>query len=105
MNNDEIKFNIIASGQKVYLRDRYPSDSSIYLKWLMKGEWREYDAPWENINSPDTEEKKDAILNKFLEDCKKEPPQPRSKAIITTTENKPIGFANRYKRGKLFPDT
>jgi len=105
MNKNEIEINIIASGHLVNLRDRYPSDSSIYLKWLMKGEWREYDAPWENIDAPDTEEKKDIILNRFLEDCKKDQPVPRSKAIITTTVNKPIGWLNRYKRGELFPDT
>jgi len=103
MNKDDI--NIIATGRKVYLRDRNPSDANIYLKWQMRGEWREYDAPWENINTPYSDEKKDEILHKFLEDCKKDPPEPRTRAIITTTANKPIGLVNRYKRGKHFPDT
>ena len=105
MNNDEIKFNVIASGQKVYLRDRHPSDANKYVKWFTNGDWKEYDAPWENIDTPDTYEKKDIILNRFLEDCKKDLPQPRSNAIITTTENKPLGWVNRYKRGEHFPDT
>lgn len=99
--NDDIKYNIIASGLKVYLRDRHPSDATIYVNWFMNGEWKEYDAPWENINIPE----QDIILNKFLEDCKKDPPQPRTTAIITTTENKPLGWVNRYKRGEHFPDT
>ena len=97
--------NIIASGQKVYLRDRHPSDSNIYLNWLTNGEWKEYDAPWENIDSPDTEEKKNIIIQRYLEDCKNDPPQPRTKAIVTTTENKPLGWVNRYIRGEHFPDT
>ncbi|MBL7127430.1 MAG: GNAT family N-acetyltransferase [Ignavibacteria bacterium] len=105
MDKDETRMNIIASGEKVYLRDRHPSDAKIYVNWFVNGEWKEYDAPWENIDTPDTEEKKDIILHRFLEDCKKDLPMPRTKAIITTTENKPLGWVNRYKRGEHFPDT
>jgi RimJ/RimL family protein N-acetyltransferase len=42
---------IIASGERVILRDRLSSDLDSYFRWQTSGEWRLYDAPWEGVRT------------------------------------------------------
>jgi RimJ/RimL family protein N-acetyltransferase len=93
---------IIASGERVVLRDRQTSDVESYLRWQTHGEWRLYDAPWENEDVPRTAEEEEAFRERFLEKCRQELPMPRKWAMIATLEGEPLGWVNRYG-DKSFP--
>ncbi len=98
------KKNIIASGDRVILRDRLPSDVDRFIHWQTHGEWREYDAPWEGIRTTMMEEEKEKSRKRFLEKCKQDLPAPRSRATISTKDDKPLGWVIRYAN-ECFPDT
>jgi len=91
---------IITSGSLAILRDALLSDVDSYISWMKHGEWQLYDAPWENRHLPRNEHDIHILFterfmhNLFL---------PRSRAIITTADNKPLGWVNRYM-DKRFPD-
>jgi RimJ/RimL family protein N-acetyltransferase len=87
---------IIASGKRVVLRDRLPSDVECYLRWQTRGEWRLYDAPWENEDVPRTAEEEEAFRERFLEKCRRELSVPRRRATIARLEGEPLGWVNRY---------
>lgn len=87
---------IIASGKRVILRDRLPSDVGSYLHWQTHGEWRLYDAPWENEDVPRTAEEEDVFRERFLEKCRQEPSAPRKRATVATLKGEPLGWVNRY---------
>jgi len=86
---------VIASGERVILRDRQPSDVESYLRWQAHGEWRLYDAPWENEHVPTTAEEEEAFRARFLEKCR-ELSVPRKRATIATLEGEPLGWVNCY---------
>lgn len=92
---------LIASGDKVSLRDGLPSDVDSYVRWMSEGEWRKYDAPWETLRRSRNEEE---IRRRFLERLIEDLPSPRSSAYIATRESKPFGWVNRYGE-KRFPST
>ena len=83
--------NVVASGVWVILRDYVPSDVESHLRWQTTGEWRLYDAPWEDVHVPTTVEEEEAFRARFLEKCRQEPPVPRKRATIVTLEGKPLG--------------
>lgn len=87
---------IIASGKRVILRDRLPSDVESYLRWQTHGEWRLYDAPWENEDVPRTVEEEESFRERFLDKCQRELSVPRRRATIITLEGEPLGWVNRY---------
>ena len=87
---------IITSGRRVILRDRLPSDVESYLRWQTHGEWRLYDAPWENEHVPTTAEEEEAFCVRFLEKCRQEHSVPRKWAMIATLEGEPLGWVSRY---------
>ena len=93
----------IVSGKRVILRDRQPSDVESYLHWQTHGEWRLYDAPWENEQVPRTDEEEEAFRERFLEKCRQELPVPRKRATIVTLEGELLGWVNRYGNER-FPD-
>jgi RimJ/RimL family protein N-acetyltransferase len=93
----------IASGERVILRDRLPSDVESYLRWQTSGEWRLVDAPWENEYVPTTAEEGEAFRARFLEKCRRELSVPRKRATIATLEGEPLGWVNRYANER-FPD-
>jgi RimJ/RimL family protein N-acetyltransferase len=86
---------VIASGQSVILRDGELPDMEDYVRWMKRGEWMEFDAPWETDwqSIPDEEIKKN-YTERFLRDLS----VPRRRAIICTKkgQGKPIGWVNRY---------
>lgn len=86
----------IASGERVVLRDRLPSDVESYLRWQTHGEWRLYDAPWENEDVPRTAEEEEAFRVRFLEKCQQALSVPRKRATVATLKGEPLGWVNRY---------
>jgi RimJ/RimL family protein N-acetyltransferase len=86
----------MASGKRVILRDRLPSDVDSYLLWQTHGEWRLYDAPWESEDVPRTAEEEEAFRERFLDKCQRELSVPRRRATIATLEGVPLGWVNRY---------
>jgi RimJ/RimL family protein N-acetyltransferase len=74
-----------------------------YLHWQAHGEWRQYDAPWENEDMPRTAGEEEAFRARFLAKCRQELPMPRRRATIATLEGEPLGWVNRYGNER-FPD-
>jgi RimJ/RimL family protein N-acetyltransferase/uncharacterized damage-inducible protein DinB len=90
---------VIASGPRVLLRDRDPADVENYVRWQTTGEWREYDAPWEQGPPLETEEQKAGLRRRFLHVCAEPAPHFRESALISTTEGRALGWLNRYGGG------
>ena len=90
---------VIASGSRLLLRDRVPGDVESYVRWRTTGEWREYDAPWEQGPPLETEEQKEGLRRRFLHTCAEPVPDFRQSALIATTEGRPLGWVNRYGGG------
>ena len=88
--------NIVASGDRVSLRDCVPSDVDSCIRWQTRGEWRMYDAPWEVGYTSMTAEEEEAFRARFLEKCQQELPVPRKRATIVTLEGEPLGWVSRY---------
>ena len=84
---------VIASGKKTILRDGLLSDIDDYVHWMKRGEWMQFDAPWENdpLSMTDAE-----IRTKFAERFLHEPSIPRRIAMIASKEKKAMGWVNRY---------
>ncbi|MEW5719760.1 MAG: GNAT family protein [Chloroflexota bacterium] len=95
---------VLASNQTFILRDHRPSDADAHIRWLTHGEWRQYDAPWEDAGTVYTPEILERHRQKFLEACAQELPTPRQRAIIATQDNTPIGRVTRYAQER-FPQT
>ena len=87
---------VLARGEKVLLRDPVPSDAGAYVHWMSHGEWRSFDAPWENEGGPITDAKAAELTQRFLAMCGEKPPHPRVRPFITTRDNLPIGWVSRY---------
>lgn len=100
MNNEDTRMFVIGAGHRIILRDGVPADVNDYINWMTDGEWMKYDAPWEISRTSRTEEE---IRKSFLEKFVKNLSSPRSRAIITTKENKSLGWVNRYG-DKRFPN-
>jgi RimJ/RimL family protein N-acetyltransferase len=90
---------MIASGQRVVLRDGLSSDVDDYLRWMRRGEWLRFDAPWENEPAMTDDEIRTHFTKRFLND----PSTPRWIALIVTKEERALGWVNRYG-DKRFPD-
>ena len=86
----------IASGQSIILRDRLASDAEHHMRWLSEGQWQLYDAPWEAVQPPRTEEERERFRTRFLKSCGESQESPRKRATIATHEGKPLGWVNRY---------
>ncbi|MFW6041065.1 MAG: GNAT family N-acetyltransferase [Thermoplasmatota archaeon] len=88
----------ICEEKLIILRDAVPSDLNHYLSWMKKGEWREYDAPWE-LKSQDISDLKIKELFEKLFLGKKE--KPRKRAIISTKKGRPLGWVTRYSHERF----
>lgn len=86
----------IARGERVLLRDPIPSDAIAYVHWMGHGEWRSFDAPWEDDGGPVTAARAAELKRHFVEMCAQEPPHPRVRPFIATRDNLPIGWVSRY---------
>jgi RimJ/RimL family protein N-acetyltransferase len=95
---------VLVQGKLVYLRDPIPSDAENYLLWQTGGEWRRYDAPWEETRSSMmTPEEEEAFRERFRAFCQEDPGLPRKRATIVAIEGKPMGWVNRYAK-EDYPD-
>lgn len=91
---------MIATGQRTILRDGFVSDVDDYVRWMKRGEWIQFDAPWEtDWQSMTDEEIRKIFPERFLHKAS----APRRRAIIVTKKEKPLGWVNRYG-DKRFPD-
>jgi len=84
--------DFLKKGKNVSLRDANPSDCEVYIKWMRQGEWKDFDAPWEEFDNLSKQKLRKRFEKLFL----KEKVKPRERAIITLPEDKPIGWVNRY---------
>jgi len=90
---------VITSGERTILREGLLSDTADYVRWMKRGEWMQFDAPWEaNWRSTTDEETRKNFAERFLHDLS----LPRKRAIIATKEKKALGWVNRYA-DKRFP--
>ena len=64
--------NLIASGAKLVLRDRLPTDADRLISWQTHGEWRLLDAPWEGVCTSLTTEQEAQLRTQFLKLCAEE---------------------------------
>lgn len=94
---------VIASGDKIILRDRLSSDVERFIYWQTHGEWRLLDAPWEGKHTLLSEEQEANLRKWFLELCVEELPSPRESVIIAAKDNRPIGWVIRHGE-KRTPD-
>jgi RimJ/RimL family protein N-acetyltransferase len=94
---------VLARGKLVFLRDGLPSDAEHYLRWQFNGEWRWFDAPWDEGLTSMTPEEAEAYRERFRASCRQEPDLPRKRAIIVAIEGKPLGWVNRYAK-EDYPD-
>jgi len=85
-------------GKNVSLRDAHTSDCEVYMKWMSEGEWKDFDAPWEEFDNLSKQKLRKRFEQLFLEEKVK----PRKRAIITLPEDKPIGWVNRYHDDEHF---
>jgi RimJ/RimL family protein N-acetyltransferase len=91
-----MRAHLLTSGKTILLRDARASDADAYIRWLTSGEWRQYDAPWEDAGVVYTPELLARRRDKFLDDCARALPTPRTRAIIATHDHAPIGRVTRY---------
>ncbi len=95
---------VIAPGARVVLRDRLVSDAESHVRWQTAGEWRDFDAPWEQGPPVHNEQQRDDLRRRFLHVCAQSLPEPRRTAIIALPDGRPLGWVNRYD-SERFPDT
>lgn len=102
---DVLAHHVLASSAAVRLRDpEKETDLVPWLRWQAGGEWRKWDAPWETMALQPTPERMGRIRQQFIAACEAAPADPRSQAIIATTEGTPIGWVLRYGESR-FPDS
>ena len=91
-------------GKRVALRDRLISDSDRFVDWQTRGEWLQYDAPWETFGDSLTPEQEEKIRSRFIKLTRGELPNPRKGAMIVLRDgNRLLGSVNRYG-SERFPD-
>ncbi len=88
-------YEILSRGDLVILRTRTDQDRKHYLRWQTRGEWRAYDAPWEQPAHGQKATKQE----KKPQTVKPDDSDPKKMAIITTLEGQPLGWVNRYAPG------
>ncbi len=93
--------NVFISGNRVFLREFVPSDLDAFVRWHTQGEWRQFDAPWEESQQSLTESQQTKVRQRFLEACAEETLAPRKSAIITTRKGEPIGWVIRHAQERF----
>ncbi len=91
----------LMEGERIILREQLPSDVDRFVYWLTHGEWRKFDAPWEDASANLFAEGEERFRAKFLHRCQEEKPTPRKSAVIILKKNDcPLGWVNTYvKKG------
>lgn len=84
------KSDAIVTGKLVLLRPFREMDREIYLRWQRQGEWRLYDAPWEDNAGGEEARVKRMLHNRGASHPKR--------VMIATVKNQPLGWINHYGR-------
>jgi RimJ/RimL family protein N-acetyltransferase len=90
--NTDPGYEILSEGDLVILRTPVKEDRQHYLRWQTQGEWRAYDAPWEQPGHEENQTKEE----KKPQAVRPDDSGPQKMAVITTLENQPLGWVNRY---------
>ncbi|NQU04875.1 MAG: GNAT family N-acetyltransferase, partial [Calditrichaeota bacterium] len=96
MDKTDCERGVIASGDKVILRDYVPTDIDSIIHWNFHGEHLKFDAPWEHVNKKWTDEQIANFREGFLERISQKKTVPRGNVIIASMDNVPIGSVNKY---------
>ena len=89
--------NIIARGELVCLRKWQASDCDHFVRWMARGEWRQFDAPWVEFRPAETPEDDRRNRAWFLEQLGREDRcWLTGGAVIATLEDVPLGWVSRY---------
>ena len=95
---------VIASGSKIILRERVPSDVDRWIYWKTHGEWRTCEPPWHGLARESLPPEEEATLReRFVYFCTNELPEPRKAAAIAMPNGTAIGWVYRYADEKT-PD-
>ena len=84
----------LAIGNNVKLRPYQPDDWQNLVRWWSQGEWLKFDAPWEEHPTMDEEARE--RFEKWAKD--QAASRPTHRAVITLSDNIPIGWVNRYSK-------
>ena len=85
-------FDTIVVGNLVILRSWVENDRNYYKRWLVQGEWLQYDAPWaQGTSEGESDQDKKTNRKKVENDV-----GVKKLAIITTLDQIPLGWVNRY---------
>lgn len=100
--NPDPRSPILATGEKVFIRDALAKDVEHWVHWRTHGEWQHYDAPWEGIRESLTPNEEYQIRWQFLASCEETKPLVRRNAMIARVDgDMPIGWVNRYQHQRF----
>lgn len=88
--------SVIITGDRILLRDFLPSDLDTVLGWHRGGEWREFDAPWHQVEYPAAQEEQEEFAERFLTWCEVPEESARRRAAIAMKEGKLLGWVVCY---------
>ena len=88
----DVALRIIARGERVILRGWLANDSDYFVRWLAHGEWRLFDAPWEEFRTAMTAEDEKRNREWFMQQLKGADESWFSgRAVIAAPDNTPLG--------------
>jgi RimJ/RimL family protein N-acetyltransferase len=88
---------ISASSERVVLRGWLASDCDHFVRWLAHGEWRQFDAPWEEFRPAMTAEDTERNREWFMQQLEAGDGSWLSgRAVIATPEDIPLGWVSVY---------
>jgi RimJ/RimL family protein N-acetyltransferase len=97
LEDKDVALPIIAHGYRTILRGWLASDVDPFIRWMVRGEWRLFDAPWEGFRGETTAECEKRDREWLLDQIKGGDRSGfHSRAVIATPNNIPIGWVNRY---------
>lgn len=93
----DVTLHIIARGERVILRGWLANDCDHFVRWLAHGEWRLFDAPWEEFRTAMTAEDEKRNREWFMQQLKGgDESWLNKRAVIATPDNTPLGWISRY---------
>lgn len=93
----DLAMHVIARGERVMLRGWLADDCDHLVRWMTQGEWRHFDAPWEDLGAAMTAEDEERRREWFLQQLEGgEGSWLNNRAAIATLDNIPLGWVNRY---------
>jgi RimJ/RimL family protein N-acetyltransferase len=88
---------VITRSERVILRRWLADDFEVLARWMVEGEWREYDAPWEDPGGATADEDMETRRERFIRQVvERDQPGPPGRSVIATRDGTPLGWVNRY---------